>query len=376
MPKIIGIAVGSATHTVLWQGDPILNPDNEWQTLLVPNGFEAIEQIIELEPEVVAFAGSHRLAEPLAYALRDVLGTQTTIRYFPRQKMGRGVRENTPKFLRTVLGNQLIGRDFFGEKRIGIGTPPEEHPLYATAMEYHNATDEVRRGKHHLLSDIKILFPEAILPALAERKKGKPIPQPSPPDIWTKKMRVVLENPDPFVLADNNTAPPAIRALSKSSLGRYLPAEVRRRNTELHQEHLNGLRVWEDNKALSLERMRELVGAHPMIREMFPESDSALVLCAFLAWKAWPGKRHGWPSLVRFLGMDVSEIDSKGKSRISRIRPAPRQYLYLLVTRTKIGKEIAGEGRRVPRMERVLKHLWKQYLRYEWDPQTQMLLKP
>lgn len=376
MPKVIGIAVGSATHTVLWQGEPILDSEQEWQTVLISNEFEAIDQILELEPEDVVFAGSHRLAEPLAYALRDALGSEVSIRYLARQKMGRGVRENVPKFLQASLWNLLVGRNFFGEKRIGVGTPPEEHPLYATAMEYHNATDEVRRGKHHLLSDIKILFPEAIRPSLAERKKARPIPQPSPPDIWTKKMRVVLENPDPFVLAGSDSAPPAICVLAAHSLGRHLPDEVKRRNTVLHREHLNGLRVWEDNKALSLERMRELVGGHPIIREMFPESDSAIVLCAFLAWKAWSGKRHGWPSLVRFVGLDVSEVDSKGKPRISRIRPAPRQYLYLLMTRTKIGREIAGQGKRVPRMERVLKHLWKHYLRYAWDPQTQTLLKP
>lgn len=375
MPKIIGIAIGNATHTVLWQGDPILNPEEEWQTLFVPNGSDAIKHIVELTPEIIAFAGSHRLGEPLAYALRATLGGETAIRYLPRQKMGRGVRENTAKFLKNALGNGVRGRDFLTERRIGTGTPPEEHPLYATAMEYHNATNEVRRGRHHLLSGIKIIFPEAVRPALAERKKGRPVPEPLPPDIWTKKMQVVLECPDPFMLADNSSAPPTIKTLAQDSLGRFLPLEVRKRTMELYKEHLNGLRVWEENKSLALARLKQLVGEHPIVCEMFPGSDSAVVLSAFLAWRAWSGRRHGWPSLMRFIGIDVSEVDSKGKPHISRIRPEPRQYLYLLMTRTATGKQIAGEGKRVPRMERVLKALWKEYLRHEWNPETQKLIR-
>ena len=66
----------------------------------------------------------------------------------------------------------------------------------------------------------------------------------------------------------------------------------------------------------------------------------------------------------RYAGLDVSRLDSTGKFRTSRVRTEIRQYLYLLTTMTKEGREtVAGRKGKNKRLEHLLKQLRHRGLR-------------
>jgi hypothetical protein len=239
------------------------------------------------------------------------------------------------------------------------------------AGQYLQLTNDVREGKHRVLSCLSVLFPEAIQASLQERKKGRPIPQPMPPGIWTKKMSGVLANPDPFVLESDPGVPAVIHELAQKSLGREIQPDMKAEYMTRYIRHRGELQTAERQKQIVFDQLQRMVGNHPLARA-FPNSDSAVVLTGLIGWRNWPQ----WRELRAYCGLSLTRMDTKGNSQISRVRPNVRQYLYLLVTRTQVGKSFAatvrqelddrgykGRGRRVKILEKFLKDLWRKYLK-------------
>ena len=348
MPGTITVAIGRNTHTLVWK------EAEDFEEQPIANSEEGARYALQMRPDQILFVGNREWAIAMAHWLRTA-GIEVRYLAKPTEK---GSRQSMAKFARAALGSGITGRFFFEEKR--PSAQEEEHPWYRTAREYLSATNEVRRAKHLILSDLSVLFPEGVKPSLAEQKKGLPVPQPTPPDIWTKKMQPVLENPDPRILRLSRGGVPAeVRTLASRSLALSLSGEVRGRYEVLHKGHLANLRHWEARKIEAMERLQKMVGEHPMAAD-WPMSDSVVVVIGLLGWRKWP---H-WRELRSFAGLAVTRLDSRGKPRISRVRGEVRQYLYLLATRTKLGKELAGPAKkRVKRIERLLKELRLRYLK-------------
>lgn len=351
MSVVVGIALGRNTHQLVYK-----NEDGGWTRDPVPNSSAALEKIFDLEPTCLVFAGNRQWGLPLAYSIRSQRNGEVDIRYLPKPTE-KGKKINFAKFLQISMEKDFLGRNFFMEKR------PEqepEHDWYKMAKEYIEITEEVRRAKHLVLSTMAVLFPEAVRPSSSEIKREKVIPQPTPSDLWTKKMGVVLKNPNPIGLENDLSVPGVVRILAKSSLGRNLPQEIRDHHANLHRDYLDNLRDWKVRKEKAMGRLKELVGDHPIVQN-FPKSDSAVVLTALLGWRSWPSWRSN--HLQSFCGLALTRLDSKGNRRTSRKRPEITNYLYLLATCTDKGKELSGEGPLVRRLERLLKNIWRMGLK-------------
>ena len=347
MAEIACLAIGRSTHTLV-----VREEDGSFQEQKFANSRSGATGVLAEGVKRLIVVGNREWAIACASFLSQ---SGVEVRYVG-EKTQKGAKQNKVKFAQRVLAAGITGRPFFGEKRPEASI--DVHPWYRTAMEYYTATDEVRTAKHLVLSTLSVLFPEAVQPSREERKKGLPIPDPMPPGIWTKKMASVFEDPDPLKLQSNPVVPAAVRTLAENSLGLWIPPDVRDRYRELHKGYVNNLREWEERKKDAVDRLRNLVRDHPMLTD-WPESDSVLVVIGFLVWRTWPS----WRELRAFCGLDVTRIGDKGP-RISRKRPEVRQYLYLLMTRTKRARALAGtKKRRVKRIERLLKSLRLLYLK-------------
>lgn len=359
---LIGIGVGRSTHTLVR-----VDGTGRVEQSFIPNCLAGVEKVVEVladdeAEKKVAFLGNHRWAMPFAYALKE-RGIQCF--YFPI-KMERGSRGRiggVVKVLGTALMSNIRPRPFFQERKIWMA-PEQESRTYRLASEYLQVANEVREAKHHVLDGLSILFPE-LVPAGTTSKvvKGKrvdlPLPQPQPPGLFTKRMMPVLAKPDPLKLSEDPLVPWTVRELARKSLGRYLPKDLREQTMAGHQQALINYYQQVEYKEGKLQALKEAVSQHRLV-QIFGEGDIISVVVAFLGWRAWPY----WRELRRFCGLDVSRIDSKGRPRISRVRPEIRQYLYLLAIRTKIGREVTKDvKRRVKKIERLLKYLWKEELK-------------
>jgi hypothetical protein len=349
--SMIGIIIGGV-HTVL------VKKDKEWQKFLVPNSIQGVKKVIELlngEKEVV-FIGNRRWGTPFALALSS-FGIEPL--YFPLSVKGRGRIGNLSKVFVSLTERQVKPRRFFEkyEKKEELN-PPDSYRL---ALEYLQATNEVREAKHHLLDHLRVLFPEIVpIKTISQEKRGATIllPVKSVPDIFTKKMERVLWNPDPEFLATEDDLPEKIRELARDSLGRYLPYELKEKTLVSYQEALRNYFEQLEVKERKLQELQERVKNHRLVK-IFKQSESICVLVGLLGWRAWPN----WRELRRFAGLDVSRIDSKGRPRISRLRPEIRQYLFLLL-KTNLGKRLTKDVKgRVKKIERMLKYLWKEELK-------------
>jgi hypothetical protein len=305
----------------------------------------------------------------MASALAAQGVVQQNIRYLSKSTE-KGKRENIKKFLRMLLERGVVGRVMSEEKRPHSAGNNEVHAWYQLVQEYRERSNECRRLKHRLLSELTVLFPECVRPSALELKKQKKRIEPLPPGTWTKKMEPVLECPDPSVLKERSDIPAAVRELAGRSLSRFISAEVRAHHTALHAENLKSYREAGAQRDEALERVHKVVGAHPIARH-FEDSDSALVLAGLIGWRKWP-----WRELRAFAGLAVTAVDSRGNPRISRVRGEIRQYLYILRSTT-IGKDLSAlppetiqrlkdekkRSRLVKELEKLLKNLWKMYLR-------------
>ena len=232
-----------------------------------------------------------------------------------------------------------------------------------------------------------LLFPEVI--RVGSPKPGDPVVQPQPPDIFRKKMRVVLEDPFPERLTRGDHIPEPVRILARKSLARKIPIERRKLEADGLPDLLAHYDRWVKTKSEVVKALRLHYREHPAVKDDFGEGDLIVVLLALLAWK----EDWRWREVRRFCGLDVSRIDGRGNDRISRRRGPLRQYIYLLGAMTGRGKAVArsidhlltgkyeayehvadlpdeereafirAKMKRVKAIERILKYLWNNYLK-------------
>jgi hypothetical protein len=351
--KIIGVGVGKQTHTLfLIKGECVENQ-------FISNDEKGLHDLIELSTNndhaKIVFSGNKRWCMPMACGLREY-GITPYYLAIKNEKGARGKKGRVDKILLKTLelgGNFYL---FFPE----VKEEKELPTTYRVAMEYIAAADLVRQLKHHLLDCLAVLFPEVVKALTITRGKGEkavdlPVPQPQPPDLYAKKMKIVLNNPDPFFLETAEGVPEVVKTLAKNSLGRFIPKEFIEKTKKDYFDHLEKFRAQSEVKDKKMEEIKELVKDHLLVQE-YGDGDTVAMIIAFLGWRTWP---H-WRELRRFVGLAVTRVDSGGKSRISRVRPEIRQYLYLFMTLTKAGKEMVSHMKgknRVKRLERVVKNL-------------------
>ena len=278
----------------------------------------------------------------------------------------KGKRENLPKFAERILkAGNVFGHPFSADKR-PAGAPEVLHQWYTLCLEYHSATNVVREQKHLVLSGLARIFPEVVRPPYAEIKKAEekhlPFPDPLPRyDIWTKKMRPVLENPDPRAWQSDarlGEVPAEVIALARKSLGLEIRGDARAHYFILHSQHLSDLRAAEETKEYAYQALFEAVSGHSLVAG-FPDSVMAVTLAGFLGWRTW----QKWEWIRSFCGLAVDRFDG-AKHHINGKRPEIRQALYLLATRTIKGREFSHDKtHRIKRIETVLRELHKAYLR-------------
>lgn len=360
----VGIAIGRHNHELIAvDGSAVI------KRMLVANDYRGVEQICaEIgEREEISFLGNYRWGLPFACALEQ----KNRIPMYLRLSVERGKRGaagDVSKMLIRVLETSARPRPYFTRKTpsspaLDLTNIPENYRL---SEEYLVLADNIRKLKHRLLNCLAIIFPEVCKAKTtyeidAEGNKEElPVPEPQPPDIFASaKMRDVLEDPNPFRLAEDKDAPEAVQTLAAKTLGRVVPKEIFEKNLKEYGEHVAEYQIQVELKEEKLSALRERVAKHPLYTR-FGGGDVITVLAGFLGWRTWPN----WRELRRFCGLDVSRLDSKGKMRISRVRPHIRQYLYLYATKTTEGKALTSEvKRRVKKLERLLRRFWQECLR-------------
>ncbi len=364
MPPAICIAIGRNNHVVVRRTDT-----GKFNKEPVPNSYEGLMSVYGMaiadKTMPLLMTGNKQWGTDFACGL---LNRGVLINYVgkPTQK---GTRENLPKFAERVLAAQdVFGHPFSADKRPkpkGTEVPPP-HEWYSLCDAYHSATNVVREKKHFVLSALVRIFPEAVRPPYLEvkkaKEKGTPFPDPLPRhDIWTKKMAVVLANPDPRIWQSDARAeevPVEIIALAKKSLGLEISEEARGYYLGFHQEHLKDLHAAQETKEYAYQALFEAVSGHPLVAA-FPDSVIAVTLAGFLGWRTW----QKWEWIRSFCGFGVDRFDGE-KHHINGKRPEIRQALYLLATLTAKGREFShSKTHRIKRIETVLRELHKAYLR-------------
>mgnify|MGYP001569946533 CR=1 FL=1 len=373
-----GIGIGRNTHTLVTfhqdaGGDVVIKHH-------IPNDHSGVMKVVELvsgnnSPKQVVFTGNVRWGTPFAGSLKDQ-GVEPLYFRFLAERGQRGRVGNVAESLVKVFTSGAQARPYFlhrsdlspeemaAEEAERWADLPTSHRL---ALEYCEVTNEVRRVKHHVLDGLVILFPECVKsdkPGTADDGDALPVPEPQPPGLFTKGMMRVLDNPDPFELENDPDVPEAIQTLAARSLGRSLPSNYRAQVMASYLEHLRDYRAQLVRKESKMDELRAMMSGHPLLAH-YGDGDIMTVVAAFIGWRQWPN----WRELRHYCGLDVSRMDSKGKLRISRVRPPIRQYLYLFMTMTKVGREIAAEVEttrpdgtrrkhlRVKRLEHLLKAL-------------------
>ncbi|HBV33453.1 TPA: hypothetical protein DEB72_02965 [Patescibacteria group bacterium] len=346
------IIIGRNTHTVVMGEDRVVEVANS------SAGLEKVRELALSNSGAVQFMGNRRWAIPLASALKERGIEPKYLAVETKAGSRGGFKKTALKFLE----QGVEGRPFFLEKRPS-GPPPGSNMSWNEAAEtYLTAANNVRRAKHNLLSNLSVLFPEVVKPSSGDIKKGRPVPNPAPSDLWTKKMRPVLENPDPFCW-DNSTSLPIVAELAQQSLGKFVQASDRNEYRRRYNQALYEFNMAEKEKDKAMEKLKGLVAEHALVKA-FPDSEIVVVLAGLVGWREW----SNWRELRSYCGLAVTRIDSKGKARTSRVRPHTRMYLYLLATRTKRGKVLAGDAtKRIKRIQHLLKKLWQGALRPNAD---------
>ncbi|MBI2052376.1 MAG: hypothetical protein HYT38_01705 [Candidatus Sungbacteria bacterium] len=371
-----GIGIGRNTHTLVMVD---VQPDQEPKVVVteqyVPNSYSGAMDVVSIvssngNPRQVVFTGNIRWGTPFAAMLRNK-DIEPFYYRFMAERGQRGRVGNVAKSLVTILTTGVRSRPYFLQKQTVAEGEAEKLPhTHRVALEYLKVTDQVRQTKHHVLDGLVVLFPECV--RSEGRKVGGetlPVPQPQPPGLFTKGMQLVLANPDPFELDHHYGVPVEVRVLAANSLGRWVPQDFRAQVMSTYQCDLTNYYAQLERKETKMAELRELMAEHPLVVK-YGGGDIITVVAALIGWRTWPY----WRELRRYCGLDVSRLDSTGKPRISRVRPQIRQYLYLFMSMTKVGKEMAAEVTnvrqdgtkrthlRVKRLEHVLKAFWRECL--------------
>ncbi|KKR18054.1 MAG: hypothetical protein UU65_C0003G0060 [candidate division CPR2 bacterium GW2011_GWC1_41_48] len=358
-------AIGIAMHRNFFT---VVKDDEEIQVANDHAGLREVEKAAKKSGvSRIVFVGNKRWATPLAYSLR-ARGFEIFYISIKTDGNKRGPAGSVEKTLKSALNMGMSGFSFFGGLNHAKTASEHEPFIVQLAKRYLELTNEGRRIKHDILDRMVVLFPEVIK---VGGSNDKPIPLPQPPIWTTKKMRHVLEDPFPESLKKSSLIP-EVRKLAAKSLALDIPIDFRKGEAEKLKESLARFDEIALLKEEAHRRLRNEFDLHPAMDDF--GGNTIVLLLGLLAWRRW----ENWRELRSYCGLAVTRMDSKGKPRISRKRGEIRQYLYLLATTSKRGKEIARnigiaavltdeekkrKLRRVKQLERLLKYLWKEYLR-------------
>jgi hypothetical protein len=365
---MIGVAVASQNFKVLvpeeWElnGNNKTNVDDEDQdekndsVLEFPADKSGMMQLLDLAKDhddwTIVIAGNYNWAKPLASGL---VRFGAEVRYVAPRRAERGAVQSQVRFLKNALANGVRGRQFFGERHKTLFPPQngnEEiaHPWIELDNRRVVVMDDLRRVKHWIINQLRVIFPELIS---LETK------------LWGKKAMEALVQGNYAFFRERYELD------YSDSLGRYMSGyDQEQAKTELSRLWGELATIVEQEKALDA-GIKRVTGGHA-IMSMFEDSDSARRLTLLIGWRTWGRTKDDFRQLRKYAGLAVSRIDSKGKPRISRERPSIRTNLYFFL-RTSEGKRIIEEAavrlgrevktmKRPKRMEILLKEIWRRCL--------------
>lgn len=345
---MIGIAVGSQDLKVMVIEKNSIKEEED--VLTMPNNEDGLSKIMALAGPnglPIVLAGNRRWAKTLAYALAEH-GKQ--VRYISPPKTERGQKVAQAKFLRNALLSGAKGRPFFEEK-FGkkYAEEPVSYPWVELAMRVPILNNDLRRCKHRILNTLRVLFPELV--SLGTK-------------LWGKKALAALREQEYAYFYQRYEMD------KRRSLSRYVPdakqADAKRELAGLLAE----LQDIQDKLEKLKEEIDRVTRSHPVV-QMFSGSDSAKLLALLIGWRTWGKTKKDFRVLRNYAGLAVTRLDSKGKPRISRERPAIRTALYFLL-RTSEGEQIIEDAAarldrelkpRPKRMEILLKEIWRRCLK-------------
>lgn len=288
----IGLAVGRNTHTIVeWE-------NGKSETCYVANGgvdaMTLAHMLGERNITDITVAGNRRWADLFCRRLEE-FGIETY--YIPRkeERGSRGKKGDFTKFVTRAFETGARRYRFFPDslRVTPLSGSPEDNPWVRSAHEYVGAANDVREAKHAILDCMVKLFPEAVRGKSPTKKVGDkiielPVPEPLPPELFTKKMRVVLENPDPRILEKDASVPSEVRVLARFSLGRSTPVDERANDIANLRVALAKYDAAQEYKADRLEYLRSEFNERPDLHaaiEEFGGGDLIVVTLALIGWR-------------------------------------------------------------------------------------------
>ncbi len=316
----------------------------EGKPIKVPYSREGFNQILEVAgtDNVVLIAGNKQWALPLAYALQ---AEGREVRYLAGPKRSRGAKEKWDSVLKKALEKGFSGRPFF-LKRASF----EIHPDVKLGNDYFLLMNEVRRVKHRVINNLRLILPELL--QLGDK-------------LWK-----TIGRKESLSRLDWQTLSEEIGVSLQDSLAFSVPEEKRIEANEHFRELMAELSGLEGRAERLQRRVVNKTKNHPIVKFIGGSGFSPHLLALFLGWRKWGTSRKvGFRQLRHFVGLDVSVMDGKGKMRISRSRPNVRTAVYWALL-TSVGKEIAETkggslklGGRPKRLERLLLAIWRNCLK-------------
>ncbi|MEK7124402.1 MAG: hypothetical protein AAB877_01830 [Patescibacteria group bacterium] len=325
---MLGIAIASQELTLVFANQE----GQEREPYKVPYSKVAKEQILaELEkapePKVALIGGNRRWALPIAYALWK---NKVQVRYLAGPKQAHGAKQNHAKMVKKALEANFAGKPFFKEiegGKVQFGyVEPEVHPDVALGNQYFLLQDEIRKVKHRILNNLRLVFREVT--DLGDK-------------LWVAKRFVHIK--------ERNWAEfgKEIGITPENSICADIPQEVKNEAEEKIRDLCLELKVLEEKEdVLKKDVIAKTQGSK--VIELLGEGFSANLIALFVGWQSWGSARTpkkgqmGFRALRHFAGLDVSRMDAKGNMKISRSRPNVRTVFYHAL-KTKKGKEVTGE---------------------------------
>ena len=301
----------------------------------VPFTVSAIERLIkEEQADKVVITGNYQWGLSIAYYLQE---KGVEIRYLGQPQKQRGKKMEGIKYLKEALEKGLRGRPFFKK-----GVEEASHPWVALAKKYFRIKDDQRRVKHRIQNELRVILPEIFI--------GKP------QKVFSKKGRKLLREKDYWSLLE--LCDVSVSALFQE----FLPENEKKEREKQIINLLNDLSELEEKEKKLRREIIEITEGQ-CITELFNGNFSARLLILQIGWRKWKKFEH----LRSYVGLSLTRVDSKGRLRISRVRPEIRTVLYFLL-KTNVAKEIISEKMRklkrekvrLPkRMEWLLEYIWK-----------------
>lgn len=137
--------------------------DQRDQMLVLPYNDEGLQTLLGMADGTVILAGNRHWAKALAYAIQH---HGVDVRYVAPRKAERGQVRSYAKFLQIALAHGVTGKPFFGARyKIYTKTTAEDavqHPWVELAAKTVIAANDLRRCKHRILNEMRLIFPELL----------------------------------------------------------------------------------------------------------------------------------------------------------------------------------------------------------------------